>query len=117
MAYQHREVVLTIAFYLCNRSSTVAVALLSQPFQEHLGEVHVAFLIRPICTLVGMPGLSNPFFQVSKDPLTAENAASFYPIKIASGFDVPQPCVIKYFNHRRHLITTTFNRSNAIWIQ
>jgi hypothetical protein len=117
MACEHRDVVLTIALHLCNRSSTVAVALLSQPFQEHLGEVHVTFVIRPSRTLVGMPSLSNPFFQVSKDPLTAENTASFYPIKIASGFDMPQPCVTKYFNHRRHLITTTFNRSNAIWIQ
>jgi len=64
MACEHRDAVLTIAFHLCNRSSTVTVVLLSQPFQEHLGEVPVAFLIRPTCTLVGMTCLSNPFFQV-----------------------------------------------------
>jgi hypothetical protein len=64
MACEHRDVVLTIAFHLGNRRSTVAVALLSQPFQEHLGEVPVAFLIRPSCTLVGMTRLSNPFFQL-----------------------------------------------------
>ena len=117
MACKHRDVVLTIALHLCNRSSTVSVALLSQPFQEHLDEVPVAFLIRPSYTLVGMLGLSNPFFQVGKDPLTAENAASFNPIKIALGFDMPQPCITKNFNHQRNLITTTFDRSNTTWIQ
>ncbi len=62
MAYELHDAFLTIALHLCNRTSTVAVALLSQPFQEHLDEVPMAFLIRPSCTLVGMTHLSNPFF-------------------------------------------------------
>ncbi len=88
MACELHGVFLTTALHLCNRTSTVAVVLLSQPFQELLGEVPVAFLVRPCCTLVGMTHLSNPFFQVIFNPLTPKNAAPFDPLKVFPEFDM-----------------------------
>jgi len=40
------------------------VDMLSQPFQEHSGDVPLALLVRLSCTLVGMAPLSNLFFLV-----------------------------------------------------